>query len=127
MSSIFSSGLQGSSSGLSGFGSGLQGFGSIKIGELLFSCTLGIGIALILDRVLPWQKRLKELETKYEIMLSDRMELITRLTTELARRRELIEHQNKMMEELQDEIKRLNQNFEKENRVPDSVVPVLLS
>ena len=120
MSSIYSSGLQGSSSGLSGFG-------SIKIGELLFSCTLGIGIALILDRVLPWQKRLKELETKYEIMLSDRTELITRLTTELARRRELIEHQNKMMEELQDEIKRLNQNFEKENRVPDSVVPVLLS
>jgi seryl-tRNA synthetase len=107
MSSIFSSGLQGS-----GSGSGLSGFGSIKVGELLISCTLGIGMALILDRILPWQKRLKELETKYEIMLSERMELITRLTTELARRRELIEHQNKMMEELQAEIKRLNKNFE---------------
>ena len=90
------------------FSAGLQGFGSVKMGELLFSCTLGIGMALILDRVLPWQKRLKELETKYEIMLSERMELITRLTTELARRREFIEHQNKMIEQLQDQIK----NFE---------------
>jgi hypothetical protein len=96
------------------FSSGLSGFGSIKIGELLISCTLGIGMALILDKLLPWQKRLKELETKYEIILSDRMKLITKLTTELARRRELIEQQNKMMEELKDEIKRLNKYFQNE-------------
>jgi len=54
------------------FSSGLSGFGSIKIGELLISCTLGIGTALILDQ------------------------------------------QNKMMEELKDEIKRLNKYFQNE-------------
>ena len=96
------------------FSASLQGFGSVKMGELLLSCTLGLGMALILDRVLPWQKRLKELETKYEIMLSERMELITRLTTELANRRELIQHQHKMIEQLQEEIK----NFENKNNLP---------
>ncbi len=82
--------------------------------QFFVSSIVGIGLCYSIDKLLPWQKRLKELETKYEIILSDRMELITKLTTELARRRELIEQQNKMMEELKDEIKRLNKYFQNE-------------